>query len=70
MAPHDQRPGNVFNFKNLQLVIFSGTEKPLDTEKWLINTINLMKAAQISNENQVKVAKIQLKNVARSWWLA
>jgi len=29
-----------------------------------------MKAAQISDENQVKVVKIQLKDVVRTWWLA
>jgi len=29
-----------------------------------------MKAARILDENQVEVAKIQLKDVARTWWLA
>jgi len=29
-----------------------------------------MKAAQILDENQMEVAKIQLKDVARTWWLA
>ena len=29
-----------------------------------------MKAAQIIDENQVKVTTIQLKDVARTWWLA
>ena len=29
-----------------------------------------MKATQIPDENQIEVAKIQLKDVARTWWLA
>ena len=28
-----------------------------------------MRAARIPDENQVKVAKIQLKDEARTWWL-
>ena len=31
---------------------------------------DLLKAAIIPGENQVEVAKIQLKDVARTWWLA
>ena len=31
---------------------------------------DLLKAARIPAENQVEVAKIQLKDVARTWWLA
>jgi len=50
--------------------VFSGTERSLDSEQWLINTTDLLKAARIPDENQVEVAKIQLKDVARSWWLA
>jgi len=29
-----------------------------------------MKAAQIADENQVKVVKIQPRDVVRTWWLA
>ena len=29
-----------------------------------------MNAARVPKENQVEVAKIQLKDVARTWWLA
>jgi len=36
---------------------------------WLDMT-NLLKAARAPNENQVEVAKIKLKDVARTWWLA
>ena len=70
VAPREQRPGNVSDFRRLQPAIFSGTEKPLDAEQWLIDTTDLLKAARVPNENQVEVAKIQLKDVARTWWLA
>ena len=69
-APREQRPGNVSDFRKLQPATFLGTEKPLDAEQWLIDTTDLLKAAQIPNENQVEVVKIQLKDVARTWWLA
>ena len=68
-APKEQRPGNVFDFRRLQAV-FSGAEKPLDAEQWLIDTTDLLKAAHILDESQVEFAKIQLKDVARTWWLA
>ena len=54
------------DFKRLQPVEFSGTEKPLDAEQWLIDMTDLLKAARIPGENQVEVAKIQLKDVART----
>jgi len=70
MAPHEQRSGNVSEFRKLQPTVFLGTEKPLDAKQWIIDTINFMNAAQIPDENQVKVIKIQLRDVARTWWLA
>ena len=42
----------------------------MDAEQWLIDTTDLLKAARIPDENQVEVVKIQLKDVARTWWLA
>ena len=36
----------------------------------MIDTTDLLKAARIPGENEVKVAKIQLKDGARTWWLA
>ena len=42
----------------------------MDAEQWLSDTIGLLKAVQILDENQVEVAKIQLKDVTRIWWLA
>ena len=58
------------DFRRLQPADFSGTEKPLDTEQWLIDMTDLLTGARIPGENQVEVAKIQLKDVARTWWLA
>ena len=50
-TPREQRPGNVSDFRRLQLAIFSGTEKPLDAKQWLIDTTDLLKAARIINES-------------------
>ena len=36
----------------------------------MIDMTDLLKAARIPGENQVEVTKIQLKDVARTWWLA
>jgi len=69
-APKEQRPGNISDFRRLQPAIFTGGEKPLDAEQWLIDTTDLLNAARVPKENQVEVAKIQLKDVARTWWLA
>ena len=46
--------------------MFLGDEKPLDTEQWRIDTADLLKAGKISKEDQVEVAKIQLKDVVRA----
>ena len=40
-----QKARNVSDFRRLQLVVFSGTEKPLDVKQWLIDTTDLLKAA-------------------------
>ena len=42
----------------------------MDAEQWLIDTTDLLKIARIPDENQVEVSKIQLKDMARTWWLA
>ena len=49
--------------------MFSSTERPLDIEQWLMDTTDLMKIARIPDENQMEVAKIQLRDVDRTWWL-
>ena len=69
-APKEQRPGNISDFRRLQPAIFTGEEKPLDAEQWLTDTSDLLNAARVPEENQVEVAKIQLKVIARTWWLA
>ena len=54
------------DFRRLQPAIFTGGERPLDVEQWLIDTTDLLKAARVPEEDQVEVAKIQLKDVART----
>ena len=44
--------------------MFSRTERLLDAEQWLVDIIDLLKVAQIPDDNQVEVAKIQLRDVA------
>jgi len=66
VAPQKQRPGNVSDFRRLQPTILSVIEKLLDAEQWLVDTTDFLKAAQVLDENQVEVAKIQLKDVART----
>jgi len=69
-ASKERRPGNVSDFRRLQSAVFTGEERPLDAEQWLIDITDLLKVARVPEENQVKVAKIQLKDVSRTWWLA
>ena len=57
-APQERRPGNVSDFRRLQPAIFTGGERPLDAEQWLIDTIDLLKAARVPEEDKVEVAKI------------
>jgi len=66
-ASKEQRPGNVSDFRRLQLIIFTGKERPLDVKQWPIDITDLLKAARVPEENQVEVGKIQLKDIARTW---
>ena len=50
--------------------IFTGEERPLDAKQWLIDVADRLKAARVPEWNEVEVAKIQLKDVARTRWLA
>jgi len=69
-APKEQKPGNISDFRRLQPAVFTGVERPLEAEQWLTDTTDLLNAARVPKENQVEVAKIQLKDIARTWWLA
>ena len=69
-APKELKPGNVSDFRRLQPAVFTGNEQPLDAEQWLTDTTDLLNAARVPQENKVEVAKIQLKDIARTWWLA
>jgi len=35
-----------------------------------MNTIDLMKAVRVADEDQVEVANIQVRDVVRVWWVA
>jgi len=50
-APRGPKPENISDFKRLQLVIFTGIEKPLEAEQWLVDMINLLNAAQVPAED-------------------
>jgi len=68
VAPQEQKLGNVSDFRRLQPAIFSGMERPLDAEQWLVDMTDLLRVARVPDENQVEMAKIQLNDVARTWW--
>ena len=70
VAPRKPKFGNVSDFRRLQPATFAGTEKLLDAEQWLIDMTNLLNAACVPKDDQVEVIKIQLTNVARTWWIA
>jgi hypothetical protein len=67
-APRVQRVGNITDFKRLNPKEFSGKEKPLATEQWLLDVTNLLQGVNIPEANQVKVVKVQLTNITRTWW--
>ena len=46
-----------------------GHGEALDSQQWLVNMTDLLKAIRIPDENQVEMTKIQLKDVAKTWWL-
>ena len=69
-APREPKPGNISDFRRLQPATFAGTEKPLDAEQWLVDMTNLLTAARVPRDEQVEVVKVQLTDLARTWWLA
>jgi hypothetical protein len=64
------RPGTISDFMRLNPSPFSGEEKPLDAEQWLVDMENRLTAARILDADKVDVVKIQLIGIARQWWLA
>jgi hypothetical protein len=69
-APREARTGTAADFKKMNPAMFSGTESPLEAEKWITDVTNLLAIAKIPAEDQVEVVKILFTDVARSWWLA
>lgn len=68
-APREPKTGGVSDFRRLQPAVFSGTGTTLEAEQWLVDVTNLLTAARVPEAEQVEVAKIQLTDVARTWWL-
>ena len=70
IAPREQRPGSVADFKKLFPAEFFGTKKPLVAEQWLSDMTELMTVARIPEDNQVEVIKLHIKDMAKNWWKA
>ena len=68
-TPREPRIGNVADFRKLGPKMFSENKKPLQAEQWLTDTENLLKATRVPEADQVEVVKIQLTDIARTWWL-
>ena len=45
VAPREQKPGNMSDFRRLLLATFSGMDKLLDVEQLLVDMRDLLKAA-------------------------
>ena len=69
-APREPRPGNLSDFMKLSPAVFTGTEEPLAAERWITDMANLLEGANIPAADQVKMVKLRLTDIARSWWLA
>jgi hypothetical protein len=69
-TPREPRTGNISDFWRLLPKEFTGTEEPLVAEQWLTDMVNLLEAANVPAADQVKVVKVQLTDIARTWWLA
>ena len=70
VAPREPRPGNLSDFMKLSPAVFTGTEEPLAVERWITDMANLLEGANIPAADQVKMVKLRLTDIARSWWLA
>jgi len=51
VAPREQKPGNLSDFRRLEQVTFLSMEKPLDAEQWLVDSAELLKEAWIPDKN-------------------
>jgi len=50
----------VSNFRRLHPAVFTGEERHLNDEQWLVDTENLLIAARVPEADRVDVVKIQL----------
>ena len=68
-APKEPKVGNIADFRRLNPREFSGNEDPLESEQWITDMENLLEAANVPIVDYVKVVKVQLTDIARTWWL-
>jgi hypothetical protein len=68
-APREQKVGGVSDFRRLLPKEFAGTGTALEAEQWIIDVTNLLSAARVPDAEKVDVVRIQLTDVALSWWL-
>lgn len=62
VALKEQKPGSISDFIWMCPANFSGTEKPLDAEQWLIDMTNLLKAARIPKADQDQLKDVPVVN--------
>lgn len=69
-APRNQHPKGISNFRSLlmDLSIFSRIAGVLEAEQWLVEMKNLLKTTRVLNADKIDVIKIQLADIARTWW--
>ena len=68
VAPRVQSACNITDFKRFNPKEFSSNEKPLAAEQWLLDVTNLLQGANFPEAEQVKIVKVQLVDIARTWW--
>jgi transposase InsO family protein len=67
-APREPKVGNVADFRRMNPKEYSGNEGPLESEQWITDMENLLEAANVPAADYVKVVKVQLTDIARTWW--
>lgn len=64
-----ERLGEVTNFRKLHSAIFSRISIALKIVQWIVDMEQLLEATYISNEDRLNTIRIQLTDIAKSWWL-
>jgi len=59
--PREQRPGNVSELRRLQPAIFTGSERLLEAEQWLIDTTDLLRGSPYTCKKSSRSYKVATK---------